>query len=160
MNKEVLNAMEEQINFEMYSGYIYLQLSLLMENQNYKGYAQWLLKQYKEEFEHAEDFINYLQKRDVTPKLSDIATEKIELDTPLKLAEFVLAHERKVTQRIYNIHDLAKKNDDYATEIFLHSYIEEQIQEEDSAQDIVDKFTFAGDNTAARYAVDRELIPR
>lgn len=157
MNNEVLKAMEEQINYEMYSGYVYLKLSLLMEKLNYKGYAYWLKSQYKEEFEHAEDFISFLQKRDSTPELSNIAVEDLSFDTPMQVAEFVLGHEQKVTNRIYQLHDIAKKNNDYATEIFLHSFISEQIQEENVAQDIVDKFTFAGDSTAACYAVDREL---
>lgn len=160
MNNNVTKAMCDQINFEMSSGYLYLQLSLQMEKHNYKGYANWLLKQYKEEFEHAEDFINFLQKRDVTATLEDIKVDNMEISNPLEVAKLVLAHEKKVTQKIYELHDIAKKNDDYATEIFLHSYISEQIQEEDVAKDIIDKFTFAGESTSACYAVDRELAVR
>lgn len=68
-----------------------------------------------------------------------------------------MEHEKKVTESIYRLHDIAKKNDDYATEIFMHKYINEQIEEEDLAQTIIDKFLFAGDSTAAKYAVDKEL---
>lgn len=160
MEQAVIDAMNEQINFEMYSGYVYLQMSLLMEKENYKGYSDWLFKQYKEEFKHAEDFMRFLQKRDVTPTLKPIEAPKLSIRGPLNIAKMALEHEKKVTGRIYKLHDLAKKNDDYATEIFMHSYISEQIEEEDIAKNIVDKFTLAGDSTAACYAVDRELAGR
>lgn len=154
MNDKVIAAMNDQINFEMYSGYIYLQLSLIMEKENYKGYSAWLFDHYKEEFHHAEDFIEYLIKRDVTPTLKAIETEPLDIKAPLEAATIALKHEKKVTKRIYELHDLAKKTDDYATEIFMHSYINEQIEEENVAKDNVDLFTLAGDNVSARLTVD------
>lgn len=157
MDKKVIDIMNEQINYEMHSGYIYLQASLVMEKENYKGYSQWLFAHYKEEFEHAEDFMSYLQKRDVTPTLMPIQNEDVKVTTPLEVAQLILDHERKVTKRIYEIHDVAKNANDYATEIFMHKYINEQIEEEDVAKDIVDSFTLAGDNISARLTIDRSL---
>lgn len=158
MKKEVIKAMNDQINLEMYSGYLYLSLSIQMEKVNYKGYSEWLLKHYEEELSHAKDFIKFLQKRNVSADLYDIKAEKVNYEDPLEVAKVVLEHEKKVTQSIYNLHDIAKKHDDYATEIFMHEYISEQIEEEDLAQTIIDKFTFAGDSTAAKYSVDREFV--
>ena len=154
MDKKVVKAMNEHINFEMHSGYIYLQLALKMEKENYKGYSSWLLTHYEEEFGHAKDFINYLLKRDVTPELADIKTVDIKVKTPLDVAKAVYEHEKKVTEKIYKLHDLAKQANDYATEIFLHTYITEQIEEEDIAKNNLDRFTLAGDNVSARLAVD------
>ena len=125
---------------------------------NYKGYYQWLSDHYFEELRHAQDFILYLQKRNVSAELQDIKVEKVTFLEPLEVAKAVLEHEKKVTQSIYKLHDLCKKYNDYATEIFLHGYINEQIEEEDIALGVIDKFTFAGDSTAAKYAVDREFV--
>lgn len=158
MDKNVIEAMNEQINLEMYSGYLYLNLSIQMERLNYKGYSQWLADHYFEELSHAQDFIKYLQKRNVSASLLDIKVHNVSYKEPLDVAKAVLEHEKKVTQSIYKLHDLAKKYSDYATEIFLHGYISEQIEEEDIALGIIDKFTFAGDSTAAKYAVDREFV--
>lgn len=160
MKENVLKALNDQINFEISSAYLYLAMSIAMHDQNYKGYANWLFKQYREELVHAEDFIAFVQKRDSTVTLDVVKKPEVAITDPLELAKAVLAHEQKVTKAIYTLHDLAKKEDDYASEIFLHTYISEQTEEEDSAQDIIDKFSFAGSSTAARYAVDRELAGR
>ena len=157
MKKEVLNALNEQINFELYSGYIYLNLSIAMEKENYKGYAKWLANHYKEELAHADQFIEFIQKRDAKPELMPIEMKKFDVKEPLEVAKIILDHEKKVTERIYKIHDVAKNSDDYATEIFMHQFINEQIEEEELALDIVDNFTLAGDNIAAKITIDREL---
>lgn len=157
VNEKVLEEMNKQINLEIYSGYLYLALSIQMEKENYKGYSQWLLRHFDEELSHAKDFIAYLQKRNVSATLLDIKAETTSIVEPLEVAKMVLEHEKKVTASIYRLHDIAKKNDDYATEIFLHEYISEQIEEEGVAQTVIDKFVFAGESTAAKYAVDKEL---
>lgn len=160
MKNSVQKAFNEQINFEMSSAYLYLGMSINMHAKNYKGYANWLLKQYQEELEHALDFISFMQKRDVEVELLDIEATNTDFTAPIDVAKAVLDHEKKVTKSIYALHDAAKKEGDYASEIFLHSYISEQIGEEDSAQDIIDKFTFAGESKAAQYSVDKELGQR
>ncbi len=157
MKQEVLDALNEQINYELYSGYIYLNLSIAMERENYKGYAKWLANHYKEELAHADQFIEFIQKRDAKPELKTIEMKALEIKEPLEVAKIILDHEKKVTERIYKIHDVAKKNDDYATEIFMHQFINEQIEEEELALDIVDNFTLADGNIAAKITIDREL---
>lgn len=157
MEKTVIDALNDQINFEFYSGYVYLHLGLAMEKENYKGFAKWLFTHYEEELAHAKDFIDFMLKRDATPTLQDIKMADLKLTSPLEVATFVLNHEKVVTQRIYQLHDVAKKANDYATEIFMHKYIEEQIEEENVAKDLVDSFTLAGDSISARIAVDKSL---
>lgn len=154
MLPEMAKAMSEHAVFEMYSGYIYLQASLAMEKENYKGYSKWLFDHYKEEFTHAEDFIAFLQKRDVTPQLSDIKYEAVNLKTPLEVAKLILEHEKQVTARISALLKQARELGDYASEVFLHSYIDEQIEEEDIAKNNFDLFTLAGDNISAKLSVD------
>lgn len=158
MDKQVMVEMNEQINFELYSGYIYLELGLIMEKQNYKGFSSWLMEHYKEELEHASDFIDFMIKRGVTPTLHDIKMEKFDVTEPVDVAKIIYEHEQKVTKRVFDLHDVAKKANDYATEIFMHSYICEQIEEEDTTQDILDSFTLAGDNVAAKLIIDREFL--
>lgn len=160
MEKKVIEALNEQINFELYSAYIYLNLSLLMEEKNYKGYSAFLAKHHEEELDHAKQFIDYMHKRGVKPTLKDIQMKDFSDMEPVDVAKVVLEHEMKVTKRIFEIHDVSKNEDDYATEIFMHQFIEEQIEEEDLAREIVDKFTLACDNLAARLIVDKELASK
>lgn len=160
IKKVVLEALCDQINKEMSSAYLYLGMSLKMEIANFKGFSNWLFKQYEEELSHAQEFIHYVHKRGGTVTLTDIKAVEIETEHPLEIAKEVLAHEQKISKWINNIVEIARKEDDYATEIFLHSFVNEQIEEEDTAQDIVDKFTFAGESQATRYSVDQELAKR
>ena len=89
MEKTVFDALNEQINFEFYSGYIYLQAGLAMEKANYKGYSKWLISHYQEELDHAKQFIDYMLKRDATPALTDIHVEPLEISEPLDGARLV-----------------------------------------------------------------------
>ena len=157
MNQNIIDALNEQINFELYSAYLYLGLSLAMEDNNYKGYSKWLSKHHEEELAHAKDFIDYMHKRGVKPTLHQIEMAEVSQSEPLEVAEVVLEHEQKVSKRIYKIHDLAKQADDYATEIFMHHYIAEQTEEENLTREIVDQFTLAGDNISAKMIIDRSL---
>ena len=95
-------------------------MSIKMHELNYKGYGSWLKKQYEEELEHVDEFIEFVQKRDAMPTLRTINVTLVNQETPLDIAEAVLEHEKKVTASIYKMHDVAKKNGDYASEIFLH----------------------------------------
>ncbi len=158
MSQDIVKEMNKQIQLELDSGYFYLALSIKMEEANFKGYAKWLERHYKEEFDHAGQFISYMQKRKMPVVLGDVKVMDADgVETPLDVAKLVYNHERKVTQSIYNLHDAAKKADDYATEIFMHSFIMEQIEEEEVTSDIVDKLTFADGDISALYTVDREL---
>lgn len=158
MEEKVFDAMNEHINYEFYSGYIYLSLAIQMEKKNYKGFAKWLEEHYEEELEHAKDFIDFMIKRAESPVLLDIKMESFDdIEEPLEVAKKIYEHEKTVTRSIYKLHDMSKQADDYATEIFMHKYVAEQIEEEDITKDIVDMFTLAGDDIAARVQMDRML---
>lgn len=158
MEQKVLDAMNEHINYEFYSGYIYLSLAIQMEKRDYKGFAKWLKGHYEEELKHAQDFIEFMVKRDESPKLLDIEMENFDsIQDPIEVAMKIYEHEQTVTESIYKLHDIAKGANDYATEIFMHKYIEEQIEEEDITKGIVDMFTLAADDIAAQVIMDKEL---
>ena len=101
MDKRIIEALNEQINFELYSAYLYLGLSLAMEEQNYKGYAAWLSDHHEEELSHAKAFIDFMHKRGVKPTLHQIEIADAKQTEPLQVAKAVLEHEQKVSQRIY-----------------------------------------------------------
>lgn len=157
MKQEMLNALNEHINFEMHSGYIYLQLALIMEENNYKGYATWLSNHYFEELNHAQLFIKYLQDRNQKPVLTNIECPQFNVKTPLEVAKLIYEHEQKVSSRIYGLTELARDLKDYASEVFLHTFIQEQTEEEDLTRDIVDKFELAADSIAAIMYVDANI---
>lgn len=158
MRPDVLAAMNDQINLEISSAYLYLSMALQMEDQNYKGYATFLERHFDEELQHAKAFMAFVQKRDAKPELADIKAIPCNITEPLELAKAVLAHEQKVTDSITKLHDLAIECKDYPTQIFLQDFIKEQTEEEDLALSIINKFTFAGTSTSAKYAVDKELF--
>lgn len=158
MKAEVLAAMNDQINLEVTSAYLYLSMALQMEDQNFKGYAKFLEKHFDEELMHAKEFIAFVQKRNAKPELEDVKVAPVTVTEPLELAKMVLAHEQHVTDSITRLHELAVEHKDYPTQIFLQDFIKEQTEEEDLSLSIIDKFTFAGSSTSAKYAVDRELL--
>ncbi len=160
MSQKILAALNKQIRLEMESAYLYLAMAMKMNEAKYGGFSSWLYKQYKEEVEHAEDFILFAQKTDHSVELSALAQPVVCTEEPLEIAKMVLEHERMISKSIHDLYELAMVEKDYPTLIFAQKYIEEQIEEEDSARSIVDKFTFAAGHPAARYAVDKELSMR
>lgn len=160
LSKKMYDALQKQIRFELESAYLYLGMALKMQTANYKGYCNWLYKQYREELEHAEKMMLYVQDNESVVELHDIKAPAIKLEHPIDVAKAVLAHERKVTANIHDLYRVARAEEDFATESFLQWFVSEQIQEEKAAQDVIDKFVFAGESHAACYAVDRELAMR
>lgn len=157
MNKKIAKALNEQVIFEFNSAYLYLALSLSMADARFKGFSAWLRLQYQEEMDHAFKFIDYLETRNETTTLGDIKAQAIEVSDPLKVAEMVYNHEQVITGKINEIYALAIKEEDYATVNFLNWFINEQVEEEASARDLVDEFKFAGDSRASQLFVDSRL---
>lgn len=160
ISEKVVKAINEQINMEYASAYIYLNMSIEMDNQAFRGYAKWLFAQYEEELEHAEKFLGFLQTRGAVPVLKDIKVPALEAKTPLDVAKAAYAHEMKVSASIDRIAELASKEGDRASNAFLMWFINEQVEEEESTRDIVDMFEFAGDDKAVLFEIDRRLGER
>lgn len=157
MNKKIAKALNDQIVFEFDSAYLYLAMSLAMTDAKMPGFAKWLRVQYEEEMQHGYKLLTYLQERDETVVLGDIKASKITQDSALEIAKAVLAHEQAVSSKIGELYELAMKEKDFATVQLLGWFISEQVEEEANARDLIDQFTFAGDNKTAQLFVDSKL---
>lgn len=160
ISEKVVKAMNEQVNMEYASAYIYLNMSIEMDRQGLKGYARWLFVQYEEEMEHAEKFIEFLQSRGATATLKDIKISKLAAKTPQEVAKAAYAHEMKVSASIDSIYDVSVKEGDHASASFLKWFIDEQVEEEENTRDIVDLLEMAENDKAAMMAADRSLGKR
>lgn len=154
------DAINEQIKAEFDSAYIYLAMSAYFEDCGLSGMAHWMRKQYKEEIEHAEKFMNYLYERGERVIIPEIAKPKESYTDALDAFKTSYAHEQYVTSRIYKLVDLAVSEKDYATQSMLKWFVDEQMEEEDNTSSIVNKIEFLGGDKHSIYLVDRELSAR
>jgi ferritin len=158
--KQVQDALNEQINHELYSAYLYLSMSAHFEAENLPGFAHWMIMQYREETGHAMKFFKYLHDRDGVVTLKAIDQPPTKFDSPLKIFEQVLKHEQKVSASINKLYELAIKYKDYPTQVLLQWFITEQVEEEKNDLDIIHQITMAGNAPAAIMLVDRQLGAR
>ena len=160
MNKKVYKVFNEQVQAELYSAYMYLAMSLHLEDKNFKGMASWLKVQYEEERAHAFRLAKFMQERGVKPELFQIDAPPAEYGTPLEVFTKALEHEQYVTSRIHSMYEVAVKEKDYAAMTHLHWFIDEQVEEEDQTREIVDKLTMVGDNMNGLFVIDSQLGAR
>lgn len=153
-------AINDQIRKEMYSAYLYLAMSSYMEEKNFSGMAHWLEHQAKEEMEHAMKFYHYIHERNGHIELQAIAQPPVEFGTPLQLFEQVLEHEKGVTASIHALYDLASAEKDYAAQVLLQWFIQEQVEEEANATRIVEMLKMAGEHISVLMMLDHELGKR
>lgn len=153
-------AINDQIKAEFDSAYIYLAMSAYFEDSGLSGMSHWMKKQYKEEIEHAEKFMDYLYERGARVIIPDIAKPKETYTDALEAFRTSYAHEQYVTSRIYKLVDLAVSEKDYATQSMLQWFVDEQLEEEDNTGGIVRKLEFLGGDKHGIYTVDRELSSR
>ena len=160
ISDSMVNSINEQIKAEFDSAYIYLAMSAYFEDTGLKGMAHWMKKQYAEEVQHAEKFIDYLYERGARVIIPEIAKPKDTYANALEVFKTAYAHEQYVTSRIYNLVEQATAEKDYATISFLKWYVDEQMEEEDNTGSIVSQLEFLGDDKHSVYIVDRELAAR
>ena len=160
INTTVQDAINEQIKNELYSAYLYLAMSAHFEAEALPGFAKWTRMQADEETEHAMKLFDYLNERNGRVILHAIDQPPIEFGTPLEIFEMILAHEQKVTSLIHNLYAVALEEKDYATQVMLHWFIDEQVEEEDNAGSIVDQLKRVGDHAGAIYHIDRNVGKR
>ena len=153
-------AINDQIKAEFDSAYIYLAMSAYFEDCGLSGMSHWMQKQYKEEVEHAEKFIEYLYRRGARVIIPEIARPKESYNDALDVFRTAYAHEQYVTSRIYKLMDMAESEKDYATQSMLKWFVDEQTEEEDNTGGIVAKLEFLGNDKHSVYMVDRELSAR
>jgi len=160
LDERMQDAINEQINWELYSGYLYLSMASQFAALGMPGGQSWMTVQYKEELVHAQLMFDYVLRRGGRVTLEAIAKPPAEWPDGLSMFKQALAHEEVVTGRIYDLATLALELRDHATHNFLQWFIAEQVEEEESAGDMVQKFTMAGEHPAGLYQLDKELAAR
>jgi ferritin len=160
INKKVEKAINEQINAEIFSAYLYLSMSAWFETQNLPGFATWMKVQFQEEMFHADKFYNYIHERGGKVILKAIDGPQTEWKSPLDVFENALAHEQKVTALINDLVALAEQEKDNATRISLEWFVTEQVEEEKSADDVIQQLKLVADAPGGMFLLDREMGQR
>ncbi len=160
LSKKMEKALNEQLNAEFHSAYVYLSLAAYFESRNLDGFAAWMEAQAAEEVGHAMKFYNYINSRNGRVLLTRIEGPKTEWASPLEGFTTALEHERMISGRINDLVDLANKENDHASHQFLMWFVSEQVEEEESVGRIVEKLKLIGDSPSGLYMMDRELGAR
>ncbi len=160
INKSMQDAINDQINKELYSSYLYLSMAAYLEDRNLSGFAHWMRVQETEEREHAMKFYDFIVERGGRVILKAIEAPKTEWKSTLELAEEVAAHEAVVTASIHALYELALKEKDYSAQIMLQWFITEQVEEERNAAEIVSNLKLIEDRGTAILMLDHRLAKR
>lgn len=160
ISKRLHDAINAQVNAELWSAYLYLAMSLDAENKGYKGVANWFYVQFQEEQAHARIFMNYLNSRDAKVELLPIVEVRTSWDSVLDMFKQTLEHEKKVTGLINNIAAIANEDRDYASINRITWFIDEQVEEEESAREMIAAFEAVEGNKYGMYMLDKELATR
>ncbi|MEZ4701288.1 MAG: ferritin [Rhodothermales bacterium] len=160
MAPAVEKALNDQIQAEFESAYLYLQMAAQFEALNLKGFAHWLRLQWQEETAHAMKLFDFTLQRDGGIALEAIPKPKVKFKTPTEAFEQVLEHERYITGRIHELYEVAREHKDYPLQSLLHWFIDEQVEEEDNARSIIDTLQLVGNDGANLFLLDRELGAR
>lgn len=160
ISKKMTDAVNNQINAELYSSYLYLAMAAYFEDLGLPGFTNWMKCQAQEENTHAMKFFDELCERDGRVVLEAIDKPQTEWDSPLAAFEAVYAHEQKVTSLINNLVALAREETDPASEVFLQWFVTEQVEEEAAAKAIVDELKLIEGHPQGLFMIDRELRQR
>ncbi len=160
LREKLINALNDQINAELHSAYIYLSMAAYFDSANLGGFAQWMKAQAQEELAHAMKFYTFVNDRGGTVTLKEIEGPPTEWASPLAAFEAAYKHEVYISGRINTLVDLATAEKDHATNAFLQWFVTEQVEEEASTEAVVHKLTMIGDRPRGLYMLDRELGSR
>ena len=160
----ISNKMEEalngQVNAELYSAYLYLSMESYFKSLNLNGFANWMRVQTQEEVAHGMKIYDFVNERGGRVTLKAIEGPQTEWGSPLAVFEAVYTHEQKVTGLINKLVDLAVKEKDHATNAFLQWFVNEQVEEESSADELVQQMKIMKDAPGGMFMLDRELGQR
>jgi ferritin len=158
--KTIQDAINEQINQEMYSSYLYLAMSTHFTVENLPGFANWMQVQSTEEWSHAMKLYKYIFDRGGVVVLKGIAQPPAKFKSPIEVFKQVFEHEQKITKLITKLYELAVKEKDYPTQIMLQWFINEQVEEEKNDTEIITQLEMIGDSPAMLMMFDRRLAER
>jgi ferritin len=157
ISKKVEDAINKQINAELWSAYLYLSMSTYFANEGLSGFANWMRIQWQEETAHALKFFDYLIERNGKPVLKAIDTVPNKWKSPLNVFEEVLKHEQHVTALINNLMDVAIEQKDHAAKSMLQWFVDEQVEEEANVHAIIDNLKLVQGQGNGMFLIDREL---
>jgi len=157
LNTKLQDALNKQVNAELYSSYLYLSMSSYLTQQNLSGAATWMRMQAQEELEHAMKIFDYIHTRGGCVTLTAIEQPPAEWDSALDVFEKAYEHEQKITQMINDLVDLAIAEKDHASHNMLQWFISEQVEEEESVKSIVEKLRLVANAHGGRLLIDKEL---
>lgn len=160
LKEKMLNALNEQINAEQYSAFLYLSMSAWFEDKGLSGFANWMYIQYQEELTHANKLFNYVVDRSEKPVLKAIDQMPVEWEGVIEVIEATLKHEQHVTALIHNLVDVAVEEKDHATQSFLQWFVDEQVEEEANVTEILDSLKLINGQGNGIFMLDRELRNR
>ena len=160
INPKIEKALNEQLNREMESGYIYLGMAAYFNSMNYTGFEHWMKLQAGEELKHAMKFFKHIEERMGRVVLESIKAPKKEWNSVLHAFEDAFRHEQVITDNIHKLVALAREEKDYATENFLQWFVAEQVEEEGAAADVVAKLKMADNSVNALMMLDSILGKR
>lgn len=157
---KIQQEINDQIQAEFQSGWLYLALAGWFEQRNLDGFAHWMKQQWREEEAHAMKFYDHLMRRGGEVEIQALQKPEISAESVQEVFEKVLAHEQHITGRINKLYELANKENDYPLITLLQWFIEEQVEEEETASDILEKVKMVGEEGTSLYLLDRELAGR
>ncbi len=160
LNKKMQEAINSQINAEIYSSYLYLSMSAYFESINLSGFASWMRAQAQEEMVHAMKFYDYVNERGGRVILGPIEAPPSEWESAVSVFDATYQHEQKVTGLINDLVDLAIEEKDHATNNLLQWFVSEQVEEEASASGVLNKAKLTGDAPGGLFMLDQELGAR
>lgn len=160
ISDKMTEALNEQVNREMYSAYLYMSMSAHCNQAGLKGFANWFMVQYHEEMLHAMKIYEYIQRQGAAVALAAIKAPPASFASPMDMFTQTLAHEQFITRSINDLMELAIAEKDHASQIFLEWYVTEQVEEEENDNDILAQLRLIGDNPQGLMMLDRELAAR
>ncbi len=160
ISSKLEDAINKQINAEIYSAYLYQSMAAYFEAKSLEGFANWMDVQAEEELTHARKFYDYLNERGGRVILASIDAPDVEWEAPIEAFKEAYAHEQKVTAMINDLVDLAIEENDHATRSFLQWFVDEQVEEEASVEEIIDKMDMIGDSGNGLYMFDNKIGER
>lgn len=160
VKQKIQDEINDQIQAEFQSGWLYLQFAAWFEGKNLDGFANWMKVQWQEEQDHAMKFYDHLIRRGGDVELKKLNAPEVKVKSATDAFEQVLEHERYITKRIHKLYDLAESEDDYPLQVLLHWFIDEQVEEEEMATSILERLKLIGEQGTSLYVLDRELDQR
>jgi len=157
LSKKVEKALNDQVAHEFYAAYLYLAMMTYFDGRSLTGFAQWMRMQAQEEVEHAMKLLDFLLDRGGQVELQALGKPPSEFESPIAVMKAALGHEQKVTGLIHDLYELAVAEKDYPTKVLLQWFIDEQVEEEKSAGEIVDQLELVGDSVSALLVIDERL---